>query len=148
MHKAGAELTMRKRVGSLLRRVFGESLIPSRRDLEFIAEWPILRLAAAFVPERAWFGIAMRVVQAKILLGLRDPAVNAENIRSGLNLNETAAARDISSRHLAGRIEHFIQVLKSSGGGWNPGIQIEGRAHLDAAVAQGKGTIQRQAATR
>jgi len=132
---------VRTRVRNLLRRMIDETHIPSRDDLLFMAEWPILRLAAAFMPERDWFDVAMRVERAKVLLGLRNSTVGSETIRRALNLTDDAAAKNIAFRLAAHRTEHFIQVLKSIGGGWIPEIQIEGRAHLDAAVAHGKGTI-------
>ena len=132
---------MHERVRNLLRRIVDDTLVPSRNDLLFMAEWPILRLAAAFLPERAWFDVAMRVEQAKVLLGLRDWAADADTIRRALSLTDNAAAKKIAFRLAASCTEHFIQVLKSRGRGWNPEIQIEGRTHLDAAVAKGKGTI-------
>lgn len=136
-----AGVSMRKRVRNLLRRLIDKTLIPSRNDLLLIAEWPILRLAAAFVPERAWFDVAMRVEQAKVLLGFRDSIARVETIRRALTLTDDAPAKNLASRLAASHTEHFIHVLKSSGGGWTPEVQIKGRAHLDAAVAQGNGTI-------
>jgi len=118
-----------------------ETLIPSQDDLLFIAEWPILRFAASLMPERAWFDLAMRVERAKVLLGFRDSAVNAKTIRRALGLTNDAAAMNISLRLRANDTEKFIQVLKSSEGGWNPEIRIEGRSYLDAAISKGKGTI-------
>ena len=142
---------MRKRVKNLLwraknllrraRRRIPESLIPTRDDLLFMAEWPALRLAAALLPERAWFGFAMRVERAKVLLGLRDPKAGSEHIWRALSLSDPAEAEKIVYRVVATSTEHLIHVLKSNAGGWNPEIQIEGRAHLDAALAQGRGAI-------
>ncbi len=135
---------MRKRIRNLLRRVkrrIPDSLIPTRDELLFMAEWPFLRLAAAFLPERAWFGFAMRFEQAKVRLGLRNPEVTAERIRRTLGVTDRGEARKIVSRMMATSTEHVIHILKANAGGWNPEIQIEGRAHLDAALAQGRGAI-------
>lgn len=138
-------MAIRKRLGDRLRRMLGETLVPTRDDLLFIAEWPVLRLAATIMPERSWSGIATRVENAKLLLGRCSPGVSAEKIRRALSLTDDAEARNIALRLAACRTEHFIQVFKSMSGGWSPEIQIEGREHLDAAVARGKGTILWQA---
>lgn len=135
---------MRKRIRNLLQRAkrrIPDSLIPTRDELLFMGEWPVLRLAAAFLPDRAWFGFAMRFEQAKVRWGLRDPELGVESIRRTLGVIDRAEAQKIASRMVATSTEHVIHILKASAGGWNPEIQIEGRAHLDAALAQGRGAI-------
>lgn len=139
--RARAKLSVRKRIRHLIRCTIDETPIPSRDDLLFMAEWPVLRLAATFAPERAWFDVATHVEQAKVLLGLRDSSAGVETIRRALCLADDGMAREIASRLAASHTEHFIHVLKSSGGGWNPQIQIEGREHLHAALTEGKGAI-------
>jgi lauroyl/myristoyl acyltransferase len=111
-------------------------------DALFMLEWPVLKYAAAAVPEHRWAEVAMGVERMKVRLGLPSPARYAPPIRQALSLASPEAAEAIAWRAAAGRTEHHIQVVKvMSAGGWAPDVRLEGDEQLKAALARGKGAI-------
>ena len=111
-------------------------------DALFILEWPILKFAAAAMPENRWVDVAMWVERIKARLGRPSPARRAPVIRQALGIASLAEAEAIAWRAAAGRIHHHIQVMKvMSASGWTPTIRLEGEEHLKAALARGKGAI-------
>lgn len=111
-------------------------------DVLFMLEWPVLKYAAAAMPENRWADLAMRVERMKVRLGLPSPARYAPAIRQALGLASLEEAEAVAWRAAAGRTEHHIQVMKvMSAKGWAPKIRLEGEEHLKAALARGKGAI-------
>lgn len=111
-------------------------------DALFLLEWPVLRFAAAAMPENRWADLAMRVERMKVRLGQPSPAKRACAIRRALRLASLEEAEAIAWRTAAGRTEHHIQVMKvMSATGWAPEIRLEGEEHLKSALARSKGAI-------
>jgi lauroyl/myristoyl acyltransferase len=111
-------------------------------DAFFMLEWPILKFAAAAIPENRWADVAMRVERMKVLLGQPSPAGRAPAIRQALGLASLKEAEAVAWRAAAGRTEHHIQVIKvMSAGGWAPTVRLEGEEHLKVVLARGKGAI-------
>ena len=111
-------------------------------DALFMLEWPILKFAAAAMPENRWADVAMWVERTKVRLGQPSPAMRAPAIRQALGLASLGEAEAIAWRAAAGRTEHHIQVMKvMSARGWAPEMRLEGEEHLKAALARGKGAI-------
>jgi lauroyl/myristoyl acyltransferase len=98
---------------------------------------------ALTVPERHWRTLCYRL----------------ESIRAGVKTKELecvarAARRVVGGSHpsfegrafaleaAAGATEHNLQVLRSrSRSGWDPVLRLEGVAHLDSALAAGRGAV-------
>jgi lauroyl/myristoyl acyltransferase len=111
-------------------------------DALFMLEWPILKFAAAAIPENRWADVAMWIERMKVRVGQPSPAKYAPAIRQTLDLNDLREADAIAWRAAAGRTEHYIQIMKvMSARGWAPTIGLEGEEHLQAALARGKGAI-------
>jgi len=111
-------------------------------DARFMLEWPILKFAAAAMPENRWADVAMWVEQMKVRLGQRSPATLAPVIQRALGLARIQEAEAVAWRAGAGRTEHHIQVVKvRSRAGWSPEMRLEGEKHLEAALARGRGAI-------
>jgi lauroyl/myristoyl acyltransferase len=111
-------------------------------DANFMLEWPVLKFAAAVVPENRWSDVAMWLERLKVRLGRPSPAKHAPAMRRALDLANLEEAEAIAWRAAAGRTEHHIQVMKViSAKGWTPEMHLEGEKHLKAALARGKGAI-------
>ena len=111
-------------------------------DALFMLEWPILRGAAAAIPENRWADVAMQVERLKVRLGLPSPARNAPTIRRALGLGSLDEAEAVAWRTAAGRTEHYIQIMKVlSAAGWIPTMHLEGEEYLKAALARGNGAV-------
>jgi lauroyl/myristoyl acyltransferase len=111
-------------------------------DAFFVLEWPLLRFAAAFLPQHRWADAAMWAERMKVRLGRPSPARRAPVIRRALGLASLDAAETIAWRAAAQRTEHHIQVMKvMSASGWTPEMQLQGEEHLAAALARGNGAI-------
>jgi lauroyl/myristoyl acyltransferase len=114
----------------------------TRDDALFMAEWPILRFAAAAIPENRWADVAMWVERTKVRVGQPSPTKHARVIRQALALTSLKEAEAIAWRAAAGRTEHHIQVMKVlSARGWAPRIHLEGEEHLKHALAKGNGAV-------
>jgi lauroyl/myristoyl acyltransferase len=112
-------------------------------DAKLAAALPVLWMFALTVPERRWRTLCYRL----------------ESIRAGVKAKELqcvarAARRVVGGSHVsfegrafalevaAGATEHNLQVLRSrSRSGWNPMLRLEGAAHLDSALAAGRGAV-------
>lgn len=111
-------------------------------DMLFMLQWPVLKFAAATVPENRWADVAMWIERMKVRLGQPSPAKLAPAILQALGLASFEEAEAIAWRAAARRTEHYIQVLKvRSVRGWGPKMHLEGEEHLKAALARGKGAI-------
>lgn len=114
----------------------------TRDDVLFVLEWPVLKFAAAAIPESRWNDVAMWVERIKVRLGQPSPARHAPAIWQALDLGNLDEAEAIAWQAAAGRTEHHIQVLKvMSASGWRPTIHLEGEENLRAALTRGKGAI-------
>jgi lauroyl/myristoyl acyltransferase len=112
-------------------------------DAKLAVALPLLWMFALMIPERRW----------------RTLCYCLESIRASVNAADLkrvgcAAARIIGGSHApferrafalevaAGATEHNLQVLRSrSRGGWKPMLRLEGTAHLDSALAAGRGAV-------
>jgi len=109
----------------------------------FALELPVLWLAALTVPERRWKGLCYRLEALKARLRFHDPSAVARVAASVLGPSRpTFDARAFALESAAGRSEHHLQILRArSPGGWRPVPELEGAAHLDHALAQGRGAV-------
>ncbi|MGE0717074.1 MAG: hypothetical protein AB7P02_16650 [Alphaproteobacteria bacterium] len=131
--------------GAVARRARFEDhpLVPPSRpwlsadDLQFVAMAPRL-FAAALRPEGTWPAAAARI-QAR---GPHSAGVSAyEAAASRLGVAPEVLA-DWIERGRVGRTEHLIHgmaaLLRRS---WTPSVTVDGRSHLDAALAGGRGAV-------
>jgi lauroyl/myristoyl acyltransferase len=115
----------------------------TREDVAFAAELPFLWLFALAVPERHWPSVCRRLESAKAGLGLFEPAPVARIAERAIGSSQPGFdARAFALDSAAGRSEHHLQILRAiSPGGWNAGIELVGREHVDAALAAGHGAV-------
>ena len=115
--------------------------ITSADDFYFFSLAPFLLLSALMVPERHWPKVAIRI--QKLADALRPPSTTAE-------LPQAAAAMGVDANLLAdwmersrvGRTEHLIHCFNGLiRRPWAPQIEIDGKQHLDNALARGQGAV-------
>lgn len=109
----------------------------TRDDASFVLEFPLLFLVAAFVPERHWQRVAVRLERVKATVGRFSP----EKIRRGLRLVRPDHDPDDALRVAATRSEHHLQIIREYFFGWSAPVELAGREHVDAALAAGRGVV-------
>jgi lauroyl/myristoyl acyltransferase len=93
--------------------------ILSWQDVLLCFQLPILLTVAWLTPERIWYRICKRL--------------HALSMRS---------ASEFEICHSAYRTEHYLQILRSHRpGGWTPAVELDGRSHVDAALADHRGVV-------
>ena len=115
----------------------------SRQDLGMLLRLPVGAAIAWVVPERFWPHIGRAVASMRMRLRPEWAMAGEATIRRlvgdrPLPLQvETVLARHIAWQRLA-----QLQALRDRRpGGWNPEVRLEGRAHLERALAAGRGAI-------
>ncbi|HEX4523968.1 MAG TPA: hypothetical protein VH704_10645 [Casimicrobiaceae bacterium] len=112
-------------------------------DAKLALALPLLWVFASTVPERRWRTLCYRLesIRARASAGDLECVARA----AGRVVGESDASfegRAFALEVAAGATEHNLQVLKSrSRGGWNPALHLEGAAHLDSALAAGRGAV-------
>ncbi len=112
------------------------------RDLRLLASMPFLAAASWCLPEASWIGLCRTLTRLGALLGGGDLARSAHvaRVARGAALAQTPEACTQArtfNRHL-----ERLQLLRCyRPGGWHPPIVLEGREHVDAALAEGRGAI-------
>jgi hypothetical protein len=114
-----------------------------REDLQFALELPLLWLVALVTPERRWRGFCYRLEAIKARLRLHDPVKVAGTSARVLGPSiPSFDPRAFALESAAGRSEHHMQILRARApGGWRTTHEVEGAAHLDRALATGKGAV-------
>lgn len=111
-------------------------------DAKLAAALPLLWLLAITLPERRWRALCYRVEAIRASVGLSDldPVERAAERIVGAQAPFDSRAFALASAARA--TEHHLQVLRSrSRGGWKATPLLEGAAHLDAALAAGRGAV-------
>ena len=111
----------------------------SGKDLAVLAKLPLSAGIAWAVPERFWAGLALRAAQ----LERRTLARTAQRIAGMIDpARLTAPVETIAQRQLAMiRLDQLCFLRSYRPGGWQAELALEGREHLDAALARGRGAI-------
>lgn len=117
----------------------GERPAFTRDDASFLLEFPVMLVTTALAPERHWQRVALRMERVKSALSRFSP----EKIRRGLRLvrGEGQDGLDDALCIAATRSEHHMQIIRDRFFGWRAPLLLEGREHLDAALAEGRGAI-------
>ncbi|MCC6379136.1 MAG: hypothetical protein IT519_09995 [Burkholderiales bacterium] len=114
----------------------------TREDAALAVELPILALLALATPERSWRGACRRLEGAKARLKLFDPGPVANAAQRVFGTAHPAFdARGFALDSAAGRSEHHLQILRASVAHWAPQLRLEGRDHLDGALASKHGAV-------
>ncbi len=115
----------------------------TREDVAFAAELPLLWIMALSLRERRWTAACRGLESAKARLGLFDPGPVARIAERAIGSSQPGFdARGFALDSAAGRSEHHLQILRSvSPGGWSAPVALDGREHLDAALAAGRGAV-------
>ncbi|HEX6014366.1 MAG TPA: hypothetical protein VFY87_21740 [Geminicoccaceae bacterium] len=115
------------------------SPLATTKDLAVLAKLPLSALAAWCVPERSWDAVAAQAVR----LERRNIAGIAERIAGMVGpdrLPEPALA--LACRQIGlNRVDQLCFLRSYRPGGWRPELLLEGREHLDAALAAGRGAV-------
>jgi lauroyl/myristoyl acyltransferase len=139
------QLCYRSRVG--LHRVTQvdarqRGFVPSRRDLLLLGYLPPMALIAWLTPEAAWMPICARMARFSGRAGTR----RGDNIKRIADLLSDGDGREAPTHIAAGIGTHhhharlqWLRCYRSSA--WRPHIVLAGRAHLEAALAGGKGVV-------
>jgi lauroyl/myristoyl acyltransferase len=111
----------------------------SGKDLQILAKLPLSAAVAWCVPERWWDGLAERA--ARLETGtLRRTAARMAAVVGADRLPAPAGA--LARRQLAlVRLDQLCYLRSYRPGGWRPELRLEGREHLDAALAAGRGAV-------
>jgi lauroyl/myristoyl acyltransferase len=112
-------------------------------DVKLAAALPVLWLLAVTLPERRWRSICYRLEAIRASVGLSDLGpVEQAAVRVVGDSRLPFDRRSFALEAAAGATEHHLQVLASrSRGGWKAVPRLEGVAHLDAALAAGRGAV-------
>lgn len=95
-----------------------------------------------FVPQRWWPWIARQSSWLGGVIGGKSIAAVAARITRALQRNNPQEGLELAADLRGARYEVAFQALRGyRPGGWRPKIEIIGREHLDAALAQGKGAV-------
>lgn len=115
----------------------------TRQDVAFAAELPLLWFMALALREHRWAAACRGLESAKARLRFFDPDPVARIAERAIGPSLPGFdARRFALDSAAGRSEHHLQILRSvSPGGWNAPIGLDGREHLDAALAAGHGAV-------
>jgi hypothetical protein len=115
----------------------------TREDAKLAVALPPLWVFALTIPERRWRTLCYRLESARASMNgsnLERIGRAAERIVGGSHAPFDARAFALGVA--AGATEHHLQVLRSrSRAGWKPTLRLEGAAHLDSALAAGKGAV-------
>jgi len=95
------------------------------------------------LPERRWRGVCRRLEAVKARLRIFDPAPVARIAAEVLGPTHPGFdAHRFALESAAGRSEHHLQILRSCGPRpWAPALVTSGTAHLDDALAAGRGAV-------
>jgi hypothetical protein len=107
-------------------------------DIRLALALPVYLALAWLVPERKWYGLCSWIVthlrRASPLAG----AIGA----AGAGAPGGSPAPAIAAQLEALKLESIFQGLREyRPGGWQPAIVLEGREHLDRALAAGRGAV-------
>jgi lauroyl/myristoyl acyltransferase len=122
-------------------QVVAKRPIASADDLHFLCLAPFLFVSALLVPERHWPKAAARIQKLADILRPQSAAAELPEAAAAAGFDPKLLAKAIN-RSRAGRTEHLIHCLNALiRRQWSPPIEIEGKQHLDQALAGGKGAI-------
>lgn len=116
--------------------------IPSRRDLLLLGYLPPLTVMAWLAPESAWMPICARMARFSGRAGTRR-GENTKRIAALLSDRDvreapTQIAAGIGTHHHLARLQ-WLRCYRSEA--WRPHVVLDGRAHLETALAGGKGAV-------
>jgi lauroyl/myristoyl acyltransferase len=113
------------------------------QDAKLAVALPVLWMFALTVPERRWRTLCYRLESIRASMNaseLERVGCAAERIIGAAR--RSFERRSFALRVAAGATEHHLQVLRSrSRSGWKPMLHLEGAAHLDSALAAGRGAV-------
>ena len=112
-------------------------------DAKLAAALPLLWMFAVTTPEPRWRALCHRLETIRACFNdsdLERVGRVAQCVVGGSHASFERRAFALGAA--AGATEHNLQVLRSrSRDGWNPVLQLEGAAHLDSALAAGRGAV-------
>lgn len=114
-----------------------------RKDLALLGVLPILGLLAWLVPEVAWPALADGVARLRSRSLHRQTAKEVAKVEAVVHARALGVSADRCwQQHLANHYLSWLQLLRCHRpGSWSPCVALEGREHLDAAIAAGRGGI-------
>jgi glycosyltransferase involved in cell wall biosynthesis/predicted LPLAT superfamily acyltransferase len=112
----------------------------ARSDLAVMRRLVRLSLAACR-PQETWSDICNAIARSEIAFSPDGGSAIAARIARATRNDQDSCERIVVSARAA-RHESALQVLRGHlAGGWHPSIALEGRHHLDAALAHRKGAV-------
>ena len=112
----------------------------SRRDTAFLARLPLALLVAWTRNEATWERVAHSLARRRTDAGSARHRSHLSTFLSG-RFAPAEIERIATAAHAA-RTLRYLQILRCHHPrGWHPVLRLDGREHLDAALAQGRGAI-------
>lgn len=113
----------------------------ARSDIDVARNLLRLLIASRRRPP-AWPAICRAIARREIAAAKDGDRSVAERIARATGLAQGQPAKEVAEAARAARHEGTLQVLRGLlPGGWHPKIVLEGRDHLDAMLARGKGAV-------
>ena len=113
----------------------------ARSDIEVLRNLLQLLIASRRQPE-TWPAICRAMAQRDIAASKDGDQSIAKRIARATGVAEGPPAKAVVESARAARHESTLQVVRGLlPGGWHPKIVLEGRDHLDAILARGKGAV-------
>ena len=113
------------------------------KDLAILAALPVSFVVAWTLPEPLWRGVARASspLAARAIRTKLQPTI--ERIEGLLGARQMACSpMAVVQESIAGHVEEYLQVLREyRPRGWRPDIRLEGRSHIDDALARGRGVV-------
>ncbi len=121
----------------------GKPKLISAHDVGFSIGIPFLAATAWLTPERHWFFLARKVAPyaGSVVSRSQDDIIDCiEKTANGWNLAQApeSIARELVTAEIARNFQCMRDHLPWR---WRPNIELVGREHLDAALAEGRGAI-------
>ena len=113
------------------------------KDFAIMAALPVSFAVAWMLPEPLWRGVARASspLAARAIKTRTQPAI--ERIERLVGARPMAcSSMAVVQESITGHVEEYLQVLREyRPRGWRPEIRLEGRSHVDDALAHGRGAV-------
>ena len=113
------------------------------KDFAVLAALPVSLAVSWLVPERFWadIGRIFAPVAARVVTA-RNQATLDRIARLIGDRPVARSAAEILQESIAGHVEEYLQILREHRpGAWHPPMRLQGREHLTAALADGRGAV-------
>jgi lauroyl/myristoyl acyltransferase len=113
-----------------------------RRDLYLLVYIPSITLFAWLLPERLWWPFARELARLSLLVKRKTAIYRANLMRQLGGRHLEVDVDEVARAHVANNHLRYLQGMRCYAPcGWQPRIRMDGREHIERALAAGKGAI-------